>query len=433
MIKEPQDITCCVVDRGAFFSVAMRLARTYKQVYVQIPNGEAGETIARNCLGWGVPGIIPIREFWPLKNEIDLFVFPDCRDWGLQMELQDQGFPVWGSRQAEDIEGLRGKWLEVAQEIGLPQPHTEKIVGLENLRAHLYEHRDETKFVKFSRCRGDMETWCAQAGGWQFTRNKLDGLAHLWRGLQDLITFYVQDPVETDIEGGADTYFVGDFPDQVILGYEAKDHGYLGAVTDRGDMPDEIWKPCELIAPVLRSFGYRNFFSTEVRVKDGESWLLDPCCRTASPGGEHQLEMIENFPEVVLYGAHGQLLQPEYAAKYCGQTVIKWAGDPEAPRTLEVPPGIEHLVKVCACAKVDGIYQFPQWQDPECLAFVVGMGDTPDEVIDQLKEIREQLSSQPIHIEMEPIAQLIHQIKEAEELGMEFGEEKLPQPAAVLD
>lgn len=430
MIKDPSDITCCVVDRGVFFPVAMRLARTFKKVYVQIPNGEAGETVARNSLGFGVPGIEPIREFWPLKNEIDLFVFPDCRDWGLQMELQSQGFPVWGSRQAEDVEGLRGLWLKVAQEIGLKQPHTDTIVGLENLRAFLYEHRDEKKFVKISRCRGDMETWGAT--NWTITRNKLDALAHLWQGLQDLITFYVQDAIETDIEGGCDTYFVGDFPDQVILGYEAKDQGYLGAVTDRSDMPEEIWKPCELIAPVLRSYGYQNFFSTEVRVKDGESFLLDPCCRCPSPGGEQQLEMIENFPEVVLYGAHGELLQPEYAAKYCGETVIKWNGDPDGPRTLEVPPEIEHLVKVCACAKVDGVYQFPQSQDPEALAFVVGMGDTPDEVIDRLKDIREALSSQPIHIEMEPIAQLIHQINEAEDLGMKFGDEKIPEPAAVL-
>lgn len=430
-MKDVSDLVACVIDRTTFFPVADRLARDMKKVYYCPPKGEGFETVGHDSLGFNYPGVESIRDFWPIKDQIDLFVFPDCRDWGLQLELESQGFPVWGSKQAEDLESLRGLWLEVAQSVGLPMPHTEVVQGLEAAREYLYDHRDEKKYVKISRYRGDMETWCAD--DWLVTQNKLNFLANKWGGLAPTLTFYIQDDLDTEIEGGADSYFVGDFPDEVIIGYEKKNMGYFGAVMPRADMAPEIWRPSELLAPVLKSFNYCNFFSTEVRLVDGESYLLDPCCRCPSPAGEEQLEMYDNFADIVWRGANGELVQPKWAANYCGEAVIQWTGDKEGPKAIRVPESIRQWTKLYACAYLDDAFHFPPTQDPEALGCIVGIGDTPTEVIDHLKEIREELSSQPVELRIEPMAELIVQIEEAKKLGIEFGDgEKLPEAGSVI-
>ena len=93
-MKDVSEVTACVVDRGTFFPVADRLARDMKQVYFCSPNGDPSELVSKDAQGHGHPTVMSLREFWPLKKDIDLFVFPDCRDWGLQLELESQGFPV---------------------------------------------------------------------------------------------------------------------------------------------------------------------------------------------------------------------------------------------------------------------------------------------------------------------------------------------------
>ena len=432
-MKDTQDTTLCVIERGTFFSVAERLARGVKKVYYCPPNGEGFETAWRDSLGHNYPGVEAIRDFWPIKDEIDGFVFPDCRDWGLQLELESQGFPVWGSKRAEDLETMRGKWIDVAKDIGLPMPKTETIQGLENLRVYLQEHKDEKKYVKISRYRGDMETWCAE--DWPVTRNKLDSLAAKWQGLQNLLVFYVQDDLDTNIEAGADSYFVaGAFPDELILGYEKKNQGYIGAVMLRSEMPPEIFKPNELIMPVLADFNYCNFFSTEVRVVDGEGHLLDPCCRCPTPAGEEQMEMLTNLPDIIWHGANGILEQPKWAAKYCGQIAVSWTGEKTGAKVLRVPEEIRPWVKLYACAYTDDAFHFSPQQDPDGLASVVGIGDTPEEVIEHLKQLRQSMSGQPVDMPVEPLADLIREIEEAKAMGIEFGAgHELPEPAVVLD
>lgn len=432
-MKDVSEVVCCVIDRGTFFPVAVRLARGMKKVYYYSPNGDSFETAARDSVGFGYPGVEAIRSFLSIKKEIDLFVFPDCRDWDLQLDLESQGFPVWGSKRAEDLESLRGYWIEVAEQVGLSMPHTEVIKGLGALRGYLYENRSEKKYIKISRYRGDMETWCAS--DWMVTRAKLDLLAHKWGPLQELIIFYVQDELKTDIEGGGDSYFAaGSFPDEVIIGYEKKGMGYFAGVMPRAQMPEEIWRPSELVAPVLDSFNYCNFFSTEVRVVDGDPHLLDPCCRCPSPAGEEQLEMYANLPEIVWQAANGNLVQPQWSAKYCAELVIGWTGDKEDWKSIRVPEEVRQWVKLYGCAYVDDGFHFPPTQDPEALGCVVGLGDTPDEVLDHLKEVRGVLSDQPLELAMEPLADLIREVNEAKEEGIKFGEgHEMPEVAAVLD
>jgi hypothetical protein len=430
--KDIKDLTVCVVDRGTFFPVAVRLARDCQRVLYHVPNGEDFETFARACRGYGHNGIELTADFWPRKKQIDLFVFPDCSDAGLQLELENQGFPVWGSKGADVEEKKRGVWIETCKELGFPMPKTHVIKGLTNLLLFFREHEGETFFVKISRFRGDMETWkaCEPAA----LQNKIDCLALKFGPFKEKIVFYVQEPVDTDIEGGADSYFVGgDYPDKIIMGYEKKGESYFATWKDRAAMPPAIWSPSEAMKDVLASYHYCNFVSTEVRVGDDKSYLLDPCLRCPSPAGEEELEMYENIAEIMYRGAMGELVQPEMAARFCGEAIIAYCGDKDGWKSIEVPEEARRWVKLYACGFEDDAFHFPPAQDPEAIGCVVGLGDTPEEVLDRLKEIREMMKDAPVDIKIEPIADLFKEVEEAKEEGIPFSKQPLPEPASVLE
>ena len=429
--KEISDVVACVIDRGTFWPVAERLARDFKQVFYHWPNGESNECFDRGCRGDGHTDVTRISDFWKIKDQIDIFIFPDCDDAGLQLELKSQGFPVWGSKSSDAQEKMRGVWLKTCEKLGLPMPKTHIIKGLTNLRMFLREHEGETFHIKISKWRGSMETWCAKEPA--ANENKLDSLIPKFGPFKEQITFYVQEPVETDIEGGADTYFVnGDYPAKIILGYEKKGESYFATWKDRADMPPEIWKPSEIIAPLLASYGYCNTVSTEIRVKDDDSFLLDPCLRFPSPAGEEELEMYENLSEIMYQGARGKLIQPDMAAKFCGEAVIQYAGDRDGWKSIRVPEEVKQWVKLYACGYEDGAYHFPPAHEPEAIGCIVGLGDTPVEVLDHLKEVRDALKDSSVDICIEPIASLFEEIEEAEKAGIPFTQKEMPEPADAL-
>jgi hypothetical protein len=430
-LKDISDLTLCVVDHGIYFPVAQRLARDCKRVIYHIPNGDAFETFAQACRGDGHDDIELTDDFWKIKNEIDGFVFPDVGDSGLQLELQSQGFPVWGSKSADVQEKMRGVWIKTCEKIGLPMPKTHVIKGISNLRVFFNDHEGETFHVKISRFRGDMETWkaCEKSQ----IENKLDVLALKFGPFKDRVLFYVQEPVDTDIEGGADTYFVnGNYPDKVILGYEKKGESYFATWKHRSDMPKEIWQPSEAMKELLASYDYANTVSSEVRVKGSDSFMLDPCLRFPSPAGEEELEMYGNFTEIVYLGARGELVQPDMTAKFCGEAVIGYTGDREGWKSIRVPEEVRRWVKLYACAYEDGAYHFPPGQDPEAIGCAVGLGDEPEEVIDRLKEIEEALKNSSVELHIEPMADLFKEIEKAEAKGIEFSDQPVPDPATVM-
>jgi hypothetical protein len=431
-MKDISDVVFCVVDRGVFFPVAERLARDAKKVFYHNPDSDSFPTFAKAVLGDGHNDVELLDSFWARKKEIDTFVFPDCRDGELQLELEGQGFSVWGSKGASELEVNRGLWLKTCESLGLPMPKTHVIVGITNLRVFFNEHEGEEFHIKISRFRGDMETW--KACDPHQIQNKLDVLSMKFGPFKELVTFYVQEPVETDIEGGADTYFVnGQYPSKIILGYEKKGESYFATWRDRDKMPPEIWKVSEAIAPLLSGYRYCNTVSTEVRVKDDDSYILDPCLRFPSPAGEEELEMYGNFSEIVYRGAMGELIEPEMAAKFCGEAVIAFCGDRDGWKSIRIPEEVQQWVKLYACGYEDESCHFPPSQDPEAIGCVVGLGDTPSEVLDRLKEVRDALKDCPVDVKIEPIADLLKEIEGAKEQGIPFSDKPLPKPEEVLE
>jgi hypothetical protein len=430
-MKEHSDVTACVIDRGTFWPVAERLARGFKKVYYHKPNGEEMETFAQAIRGDGHSSVEYLSDFWPHKKEIDLFIFPDCVDGGLQLELQSQGFAVWGSKGAGEIERMRGQWLRICQELGSPMPKTHVLDGLSNLQKFLTRNEGPF-FVKISRYRGDMETWKAEDP--IDTANYLDYLRLKFGPFKENIRFYVQEPIDTDIEAGADSYFcAGQWPSKIVLGYEKKGQGYFSTWRAKAEMPEEIWQPSEKIAPLLAAAGYCNFVSSEIRVADGESYFLDPCFRFPSPASEEQLELYANLPEIIWHGANGIFTEPEMSAKFCGGAIISFTGQRDAWKSLKVPEELKEKVKLYSCGYLDGYSHFPPKQEPECIGWAISAANTPAAVLDGLREIQEALKNAAVEVHITHLADLFAEIASAEDEGIPFAEQDMPEPAAVID
>jgi hypothetical protein len=424
------DKICCVVDHGLFVELAIRLSRDFGKVYYHVPWERGFPIVNEAVIGNGFDEITWVDEIWDVLDEVDLFVFPDVLHSGLQLHLASLGKRVWGSRKGDSLEIGRAKLKKVQEELGMHHPKYEIVRGLDNLRSFLKENSD--KYVKVSKFRGMMETF--HHTEYAQTEPILDQLAVKFGSVKNAMPFLVETPVETDIEVGYDGYCVdGAFPAFGIQGYEVKDKSLIASVQKYSDMPKEITIVNQVLAPVLKIYGYRNFWSTEIRVKDGNSYLIDPCCRAPSPCLEIQLELWENLGEILWHGAAGELVDQKPAAQFGVEAIIDHNGDEHSWRTLEVPDKVRRWVKLYNVARVDGTYVMPPFPHScDAIGAVVGIGDTLPEAIDQLISHVAALKDQPVTVKVESLYDGLEEIQQAEKKGLEFSDQPVPEPESVL-
>lgn len=432
-MKEPSDSVICVIDRGTFFPTAVRLSKSCNKVFYSNPEGAYSDDIAIASKGDGHPNIELVEDYWRIKNDVDVWVVPDCSDVGPQLELKSQGRAVWGSMAASDLERFRGRWIDLCKELGLPLPETKRIQGVSALRSFFKKHSYEEWYIKVSRWRGGcFETWkaCEPAQ----IEHKIDLICVRAGPLKEQIVFYVQKKVDTEIEDGIDTFSVnGLFPQKIVWGFERKALSYLATWKERSELTEQ-WDCMESVAPILAEYGYTNFLSSELRRTKDKCYWLDPTFRQPSPAGEEQLRLYKNLPEIIVYGAQGELVEPEMSHKFCGEAIISYTGDRDGWKAFEVPDEVKEFVDLYACVYADGAYHFGPTQEPECIGTAVGLGDTPEEVIDQLKEIRDAMKNAPVDFNIEAMGDLISEIKTVEEVdNTEFAKEMPPLETVLED
>lgn len=429
-MKATEDVVACVVDHGMFMPVAEKLAERMAKIYYYTPWEKGFADLKDVILGDGIELLHRENDFLksPQFEEIDLFVFPNIMYSGLQERLEAIGKSVWGSRSADELELFKGRFYSTLEKVGLPVPAHKRIQGMSALRKYLQENDD--KFVKISFFRETMDTW--HHIDYEHSEGDLDNLACQLGPFKEDILFYVLDNIDTPIEGGIDNYCIdGQWPSYAVLGYEKKNESYLATVKPFSEMPEVFLKVNEAMGPVLGRYRYRNFFSTEVRVKGNTSFFIDPTCRTPSPAGEEQLELYSNISDIIWHGAHGELIEPEIAAEFAGEALINHTGKVDRWRSLRVPKEIRRWVKLYGCAEKDGVSWWPPSTDPT-VGCVVGIGDNMEEVIDHINSTVEGLGDAPVKIDTSSFPSLLQEIEKAQKLGIEFSDKPLPEPAEVV-
>ena len=112
-----KDKTVLVHDTGLFLHIAEKLSKSFGTT--MFFNSSWKESFSRSrklYMGDNIPGITRVDDFWkaiePYRTHPDdlLICFFDLHFADLQQELVRQGFKVWGSRWAEELELCRQKY-----------------------------------------------------------------------------------------------------------------------------------------------------------------------------------------------------------------------------------------------------------------------------------------------------------------------------------
>ena len=425
-MKPISDVTALIVDHGLFLPLALKLAKTYKRVLYYTP-WEKDYPLLNDCIiGDGFENVERCNDFWKIKSEIDLFIFPDIQHSGLQLELESQDFPVWGSRNGDSLEINRQKFHKILGLIGLEVPEHTEIHGLDALREHLKDKTD--KYIKMSKFRGSFESH-----HWR-SMDEDSGMLDVWAvrfgPAQNVVRFIVCEPIDTPLEIGGDTYCVdGKWPSLMLHGDEKKDKGYIGTVTKREDMPEQIQDVLTAFEPVMKECRYRNQFSMELRDKV----FIDPCCRGGLPSTGAQMQMWKNLPEIIWAGARGELVEPEPADQVVAECVLTMKSEKQAWGKTVIPDELEDDCKLGSCCKIDGAICFPPDDSHgEEIGWLVATGATIEDVADAMKE-KVKLLPDGVSAATDSLYDLVKSIREGEKEGIEFGKKPIPAPEVVLE
>lgn len=426
-MKEPADASICVVDRGLFLPFAQVLARHFKQVFYYVSNDSPFPTPHLSVLGDGFESVERVRELWGLP--VDGYVFPDVGHAALQAELRRQGFPVWGSGDASDLELKRLAFKRKQGQLGMKVPPYETAIGLPELKKRLADK--EEAYIKISTYRGLMETYHHHDP--EKTNLWADHLSTLLGPLQKEMLFIIEDPIEAIVETGLDTYCVaGEFPQVVVQGIEAKDKGYAGTVTPWNEMPQHLTDLATKLKPELGE--YANFLSLEVRITDkDEAFLTDPSCRHATPAGECLLELISNIGDVVWAGANSELVEPVYSEQFAMQALVDHPEDETGWRSAKIDPAVQRWFKPYSACQIEGtIYWPPLPWSCETVGSVVAIGDSLKTCLEHLKKSTEILEAAGLEVHLTSLAEVLKSIEEEEQAGVPFTDQPLPEPTETL-
>lgn len=440
-MKPIEELHVAVIDAGTFISLADMLGRRVKRTSYYSPFEQEFLEIERCCIGDGMEHYDRVDDFMEPEffDSVDLWVFPDIGYGGLQRYLRRLKKPVWGSMGASDLELYRTLFLKTIHGLDLPMVNCKVCRGMTELSDYLYQTTD--KWVKINRYRGNMETWHHQ--NWTHSQRRLECLAKTFGPLKESVIFVVQDTIKEEdgepvLEVGYDGWAVtmpdGDtyFPDSSYQGYELKNELYLGSLRKYDDLPEEVVAVNEQFSKALAPYGYCNFLATEIRIKGGQGYFIDPTCRMAGQTQEHLLQTCTNLAEIMWAGAHGQVIQPEFSHPFAAEATMHYKGDGDGWKTLVVPDDIADSVKLYRCCRTDEGYQFPPQKCDE-VGVVCGQGDTLEDAIDDLKDKFDQFGDEPVCIDVAGFAELLEQIQTAEEEGVKFSDQPVPEPEIALD
>lgn len=423
MIKETSylgDKTVLVIDFGSQTEVAKRLSRDFGKTFYYVPSVINGfEDHKAHDIGRGVEGIERIYNFWDYYEQIDLFVFTDIYMGDLQNFLKRNGKRVFGSGGAGSLETERVQFKKILEEIGLPVNEYDVANGIDELD---YKLRDvEDRYIK-SNLRGDMETW--HHTNYILSKIELKRMKHDMGVYGKQETYIIETPIDAIGEIGYDGYCIqGLYPKQSCSGIEIKDAGYIGKMIMYQELPDQIKKVNDKIAPILQTYDYTGAFSTEIRVtKDKKGYFIDPTMRLPEPNTALTLEMYDNYSEIIWNVASGIVPNIQSKYKWGCQLIMKSELAKTEPVAIQFPEQYKNYVKIknLVVDEMGTSYFTPNNVEMcECGA-VVGMGHTMEQAIKMATEIAETVKGFDLKIKTECIEEAKEEIRELNKNGIRF-------------
>ena len=426
--------TVMLWDSGLFLSWAELLAPHFKKVQYYMPYQRAFPTSNEREIGAELPGVERVYDD-PMQAAMaaDLIIFFDVNLRSYQQALRDAGKRVWGSGDGDHLELDRAETKELLTELGLDVGPWKQLESMDELKKYL--QKNENKYIKVSETRGDTESFHHQ--DWDLSEAKFQMLEHKFGPLGRNMEIIVEDPIEPAIELALDIHAIDDqYPENVMLGLEIKDAGYIMAVIPYEEAPAGLRKVYDTLRPVLKDMGYRNFVSFESRLHDdGRCFLDDPCCRAPSPPNELYQVAVSNWPEIFWHGAEGRMVQPIYACKYGVELIVHSLFAQTDYECIKYPPAVEPFVKLRNYTMQDGKhYVIPQSDKLIEIAAISGIGDEPMEAIKSVLAHSKKVQGFDIDVMTTTIPRAIQEVRRAcRKHGFRFGKSPLPSLADVCE
>jgi hypothetical protein len=423
ILESLKEKTVLVIDYGNFFPVVERLARDFGRVLLYIPWEAPFPTHHKYLVGTGIPNVERVYSIWPYYYQIDLFYFCDLNMGPWQDFLRAEGRLVFGPGRGENMELYRDQMKGLQRSLGMAINPYEVIRGLDQLRAYLKEH--DNKYIKTNLMRGHFESFHHES--YEHTEALLDD----WEGGEHGLGLYkhdevfiVEDPIEAVAEIGYDGPVInGQYPERTLVGVEIKDCGYCGVIVDYKKLPKGLQEINALLAPTFKEFGYCGMYSNEIRIGlDGQFYLIDMTCRHPEPPTCLQLEIYENYSEMIWLIAQGIVPEIKTKFKYGVQIIIKsdWAKTQD--QYVSFPEQFKHFVKLKNMYIKEGkrYYQPQPGVEMEEIGAVIGMGNTLEEAINQAKAIAKQVKGYSIVCNGDALDKATEEIEKLKKAGIKL-------------
>jgi hypothetical protein len=410
----------CVIDFGLFVELAIKLTKWFGKVYYYYPwQSTAFPRSNSKLVGRGLPGIEVVEFFWDIVPDVDVFVFTEALLGDLQEELVRQGKLVFGSRRGEELELFRAESKEYFKKLGLPVGKYEVVKGMDALRKYLKANKNQ--FVKVSKDRGDFETF--ESPEYKYAEPKLNELEHLLGMKRIDKEFVVEEAIIDAVETGYDGFCIdGKYSSIALCGIEVKNKGYIMKSLPYKDLPVEITGFNNKIEDALRQYKYRGFVSTEIRVtRDRTPYMIDFCARCGTPPTEITIEMVENLPDVIWYGAKGEVVDIETSYKWGAEILISSGWADKNWQNVQFPASLRDKIKLRNLTVINNEYYIvPQAVGIPEIGAVVAVGETMEEVIEEAKELCNQVKGYFLESHMSCLDDAVAEIEKLRSFGVSF-------------
>lgn len=377
-----------IYDHGLCTEIAVTLARAGHTVAYHSPAySRAFPKSAEAKIGYGLEGVERVDNFWQAVDRADMVICPDTFSADIVYELRKRGKPYFGAGDAEVLEHDRAEMKTLQKRLGLPVGPYKVIHGIEALADYLKSHDDV--WVKINQFRGDIETFHHET--WDSSQAQFIGRMMIDFGANaPNIEFLVEQPIE-GIEVGFDGFCIdGEYPMPCLVGYEAKDEGYLGATCN--ELPKPLSLVNEKLSKIFRQYKSKTIFSTEVRIDDsGKGYLIDPCVRAPHPPLAVELEAFQNFDKLITLQAD----KTKTGVKYWAALELKsdWVEDHWTEVTF--PAHLRQLVKLQQACRLDGhYYALP---GSFVIATVIGSGSIMETAIKNCKAVAHEVDARGLY------------------------------------
>jgi hypothetical protein len=413
------ELRAVVVDNigGAYVPIAHRMSDFFDKVYYHSVNQSPFPRISLDKIGIGYDDIERLDDFWSSLSLFDVVIFTDIyfSDWGER--LRKIGKLVWGGCQSDVIETDRKLFKDELSNVGMLVAPTKYINGITDLLEYLKGSKD--KWIKMSYYRGEMETF--HHINWSQSQVWADDLKREMGPLGETVEFIIEDSIDSIAEVGYDGYCInGIHPQSALWGLEVKDCCYVGKQSLNSDMPQPVQYVNTTFSPVLQKYKHTGFYSTEIRyTKDGDSYYTDPCLRAGSPPSNTYLDMIDNWDDIIVEGAKGNVVEPKFRAKYGVEIILKSGHATDNYLPVSFDPKYSKNVKLKGSFYInDSNYIIPFKHagiDMSEFGSVVVVGDDLPSIVNQALEIASNVECYGINYDNNALDKAMETLSKVEE------------------